>query len=177
MKAKTQTPLIVAALAIVTIGIVVRIFFFAPPVPRMTAAPPKTGLRAGVAELPPAPPPQAETPTDFAPPAAPRASPDMQARAALALVGADSAAEQYWIRAINNPALPDNERKNLIEDLNEAGLANPRNPTADDVPLIVNRLQLIDQLAPAAMDSTNAAAFQEARKDLINMVARLLPAQ
>jgi hypothetical protein len=41
------------------------------------------------------------------------------------------------------------------------------------LPLIKNRLILIDQLAPDAMDKVNAAAFQEARKDLVNMVTRL----
>jgi hypothetical protein len=37
----------------------------------------------------------------------------------------------------------------------------------------VNRIQLIEELAPDAMDDVNAAAFQEAYKDLVNMYVRL----
>ena len=40
--------------------------------------------------------------------------------------------------------------------------------------MIENRIQLIDQLAPGAMDDANAAAFAEARKDLVNMRAKVL---
>lgn len=94
---------------------------------------------------------------------------DPDARAALSFVGADPAAEQYWMVAINNPDLPANERKDLIEDLNEDGLSDPKHPDAQDLPLILNRIQLIEQLAPAAMDQVNAEAFQEAYKDLVNL--------
>ena len=44
------------------------------------------------------------------------------ARAALGLVGTDSDAEAAWMDAINDPNLPANARKDLIEDLNEEGL-------------------------------------------------------
>jgi hypothetical protein len=64
-------------------------------------------------------------------------------------------------------------RSNLIEDLNEDGFADPRNLTANDLPLIQNRIALIEQLAPNAMDQVNAAAFKEAYKDLVNMRAKL----
>jgi len=37
----------------------------------------------------------------------------------------------------------------------------------------VSRLQLIETLAPQAADDTNAAAFAEAYKDLVNMYAKL----
>lgn len=94
---------------------------------------------------------------------------DPDARAALSFVGADPAAEQYWMAAINNPDLPPNERKDLIEDLNEDGLSDPKNPGAQDLPLILNRIQLIEQMAPSAMDQVNAEAFQEAYKDLVNL--------
>ena len=91
---------------------------------------------------------------------------DPGAREALSLVGADPVAEKYWVSAINNPDLPANERKNLIEDLNEDGLSDPKHPSAEDIPLIVNRLRLIEKLAPDAMDQVNADAFAEAGKDL-----------
>jgi hypothetical protein len=103
--------------------------------------------------------------------------PDLQdpvARVALSLVGEDPEAEAYWIYAINNPDLPAHERQDLIEDLNEDGLSDPRNPSIDDLPLIIARLQLIEELVPEAMDQVNADAFQEAYRDLVNLYARLL---
>jgi hypothetical protein len=94
---------------------------------------------------------------------------DPVARAALAWVGADPEAEAYWYGAINDPSLPPNERQNLIEDLNEDGLSDPKNPTADDLPLILSRMLLIEQVGSDAMDTVNADAFQEAYKDLVNL--------
>ena len=96
---------------------------------------------------------------------------DPAARAALSFVGADPDAEAYWMGAINDPNLPAEERKDLIEDLNEDGLSNPKHPGPEDLPLILNRLQLIEELAPDAMDRVNADAFAEAYKDLNNMLA------
>ena len=80
-------------------------------------------------------------------------------------------AEQYWAAAINDPNLPANERKDLIEDLNEDGLSDPKHPGPQDLPLIANRLRLIEELAPSAMDAVNADAFAEAYKDLQNLAA------
>jgi hypothetical protein len=94
------------------------------------------------------------------------------ARLALSFVGADHQANEFYNRTINDPVMTPGHRKNLIEDLNEDGL-NFRNLTQADLPVIQNRLALIDQLAPGAMDKVNAAAFQEARKDLINMAKKL----
>jgi len=96
---------------------------------------------------------------------------DPDARTALSLVGTDPAAEQYWMEAINDPTLPAGERKDLIEDLNEDGLSDPHHPGAQDVPLILNRLRLIEGLAPGAMDQVNAQAFAEAYKDLTDMLS------
>lgn len=100
---------------------------------------------------------------------------DPRAREALARVGIDPKAEEVWAFAINNLELPPNERQDLIEDLNEEGFADPKKLTPADLPVILRRLDLIEQLAPAAMDEVNAAAFKEAYKDLINMRNRLLP--
>jgi hypothetical protein len=94
------------------------------------------------------------------------------ARQALALVGADSAAEAVWLDAINDPSRSAHERSDLIEDLNEDGFPDPHHVTGDDLPLIARRLMLIEQLAPTAMDQTNADAFAEAYKDLVNMYAK-----
>jgi hypothetical protein len=91
------------------------------------------------------------------------------ARVALAFVGTSAPAEQLYRTAIDDLALSPNARKNLIEDLNETGFADPKHLTSADLPLIQKRLALIEQLAPQTKDRTNAAAFVEARKDLLNM--------
>jgi hypothetical protein len=80
---------------------------------------------------------------------------------------------KFCQQAINDPVLTRGHRSNLIEDLNEDGFADPRNLTANDLPLIQNRIALIEQLAPNAMDQVNAAAFKEAYKDLVNMRAKV----
>ena len=98
---------------------------------------------------------------------------DPAARAALKRVGSDPDAERYWLAAINNPFLPPDERQDLIEDLNEDGLSDPKNPRPNDLPLIETRIRLIEQLMPEALDKVNSEAFKEAHKDLVNMQARL----
>ncbi|MSU21579.1 MAG: hypothetical protein EXS30_09310 [Pedosphaera sp.] len=94
-------------------------------------------------------------------------------RIALSLVGLDADADQVWLWAINDRSLSANTRKDLIEDLNEDGFPDPKNPTMDDMPLIENRIELIEEFAGNAMDDVNFAAFQEAYKDLVNMWLRL----
>jgi len=98
---------------------------------------------------------------------------DPLAREALSYVGADPEAEEVWADAINNPDLPPNERKDLIEDLNEDGFPDPKNITEEDLPLILSRLRLIEAHGPYALDDVNAAAFGEAYKDLVQMYLRL----
>lgn len=108
------------------------------------------------------------------PPKAPRPPPDEQARASLALVGTDPAAEQYWLATINNPDVPAKERKDLIEDLADVGYTNIRNPTPEDLQVVAYRLQLIQQLAQNPMDTTNAKALTEAQKDLTKTATKAL---
>jgi len=95
------------------------------------------------------------------------------AREAMALVGADPAAEVLWEQAINDPKLTKNQRQDLIEDLNEEGFADPKKLTTADIPLIANRLELIERMAPQAMDDANLDAFNEAHKDLTKMLEKL----
>jgi hypothetical protein len=95
---------------------------------------------------------------------------DPLARAALSLVGADPEAEAYWTAAINDPSLPANERQDLIEDLNEDGLTDPHHLAEADIFMIENRIELIEEQAPYAMDQVNSDAFQEAEKDLLNLL-------
>lgn len=100
---------------------------------------------------------------------------DPLARAALNSVGKDPAANAYWVSAINDPSLPSEERKDLIEDLNEDGLSDPHNPGPQDMPLIAARIRLIESLAPSAMDQVDAKAFAEAEKDLTGMMNGQIP--
>ena len=95
---------------------------------------------------------------------------DPMARVALNFVGSDPDADSYWIGAINDSSLPAEERKDLIEDLNEDGLSNPRHPAARDLPLILRRIRRIEQLVPLAMDDVNRDAFAEAYKDLVGLL-------
>jgi hypothetical protein len=95
---------------------------------------------------------------------------DPMARVALNFVGSDPDADSYWIGAINDSSLPAEERKDLIEDLNEDGLSNPRHPAARDLPLILRRIRRIEQLVPLAMDDVNRDAFAEAYKDLTGLL-------
>jgi hypothetical protein len=95
---------------------------------------------------------------------------DPEARVALNFVGTDPEADAYWIGAISDPGLPPEERKDLIEDLNEDGFPDPDHPGPADASLITARIQLIEQLAPYAMDQVDARAFAEAEKDLVGML-------
>ena len=96
------------------------------------------------------------------------------ARLALNFAGADSQANELYQQAINDPVLTKNHRKNLIEDLNQDGFSDLKNLSAQDLPLIENRISLIEQLAPNATDPVNVAAFKEAYKDLLKMRERIL---
>jgi hypothetical protein len=111
-------------------------------------------------DLEPLPPPEPAVPVQVA-------------RFALGFVGADPQAEEVWYEAINDPNMSPKARQDLIEDLNEEGFPDPKNITEADLPLIYSRIALIEQVAPDAMDDVNAAAFNEAYKDLVNMLVRL----
>jgi hypothetical protein len=95
------------------------------------------------------------------------------AREALAGVGSDPHAEEVWTTAINDPAMSAHQRSDLIEDLNESGFEDPSNVQPHELPIVLNRLALIEDLAPSAMDDVNAAAFAEAHKDLTKIAERL----
>lgn len=98
---------------------------------------------------------------------------ERRARVALGMIGFDPDADEVWIQIINDPSVSANARHDLIEDLNEDGFADPDNPTLDELPMIEYRIELIEDLLPYAMDKVNSDAFNEARKDLVNMVDRL----
>ncbi|HEX8522541.1 MAG TPA: hypothetical protein VF669_09820 [Tepidisphaeraceae bacterium] len=100
--------------------------------------------------------------------------PNDVAREALALVGADPQAEAVWLQAINDPALTPNQRQDLIEDLNENGFEDPGHVKPEELPLVLSRIELIESVAPNAMDKVNADAFAEAYKDLTNIAGKLM---
>jgi hypothetical protein len=120
--------------------------------------------------------PNASAPQTARPlPAMPKARPKPAAPAANAGAAADPnivRPEAVWENAINDPTVPPNERKDLIEDLNQDGFPDPDHVTSDDLPLIVARLNLIESIGPNAIDDVNDAAFHEAYKDLQNMAAQ-----
>jgi hypothetical protein len=96
-------------------------------------------------------------------------------RVALAYVGANEQAIQLYHSAINDPSLSPDQRRNLIEDLNQDGLSNRRNPTPDDLKIIANRYELAQaylQQPYVQNDPVATAAFQEALKDLTQMLQR-----
>jgi len=86
---------------------------------------------------------------------------DPEARVALFFVGEDSEATAYWMGAINDPAVPAEERKDLIEDLNQDGLSNPRDLTMVDLPLIEKRIELIEEVAPMAWTKSMVTLLQK----------------
>jgi hypothetical protein len=142
----------------------------APPVPAVAPAPPTPPPQP----IPPAPPPRRAAPPAQAANAQGVHPSVPVARVALSFVGADAGAEAIWAGTINDPTVPAEARKDLIEDLNEDGFPDPHQVTAADLPLIMSRMDLIEQMAPDAMDDVNAAAFAEAYKDLTNMMVKAL---
>jgi hypothetical protein len=104
------------------------------------------------------------------------------ARLALAYVGANQQAAQLWHMAILDPALQPDQKRNLVEDLNQDGLGNRKMPTPEDLKLIVNRYALTQaylQQDYVQNDKVLNAAFREADKDLrkmLEMAAATVPA-
>jgi hypothetical protein len=93
---------------------------------------------------------------------------DPLAREALIFVGLDEDAEMYWFAAIQDPTLPTSERQDLIDDLNEEGLPDPKHPTMDDLPLILSRLEIIKEIAPSVPEGLD---WKESYDDLLNLAA------
>ncbi|MFO0985004.1 MAG: hypothetical protein U1E76_25285 [Planctomycetota bacterium] len=99
--------------------------------------------------------------------------PELLARAALRLVGVDQAAERTWIAAIDQATLAPDARSNLIEDLNEDGFPDL---TTSPRPICRSSSRAFASSSasrPARWTDVNAAAFEEAYKDLIDMLVQL----
>lgn len=133
---------------------------------RPSARSTNTGNLAASKTSPPAP----EQPASLDP-----AAREQLGRMALSHVGADPVADEIWVWLINDAELSPEVRADLIEDLNENGFSDGDGSVAtiEDLPVIENRLLLIEENAPFALDDTNAAAFAEAYNDLAEMWWRL----
>ncbi|BCU79518.1 hypothetical protein llg_42330 [Luteolibacter sp. LG18] len=97
------------------------------------------------------------------------------ARAALAYVGANEQALDLFHTALFDQSLMPDQKRNLVEDLNEGGLANRRSPTPEDLQIISNRYALTQyylQQDYVRNDRVLNGAFHEADKDLRNMLDR-----
>jgi len=94
------------------------------------------------------------------------------ARVALNYAGASRQANELYRSAINDPGLKVDQRRELIEDLNQDGFENLKNPTPRDLELMKNRLDLINLYRNDADHKVVVGAFKEAEKDLLNMLAK-----
>jgi hypothetical protein len=95
------------------------------------------------------------------------------ARVALEFVGANDQALDLYHMATQDPALKPDQRRNLVEDLNQDGLESAKNPTPDDLKIIARRYALTQtylQQDDVRRDVVLEAAFREAAKDLANML-------
>jgi hypothetical protein len=144
----------------------------APPVAAPKIPPTETSRPVQLANTDLVPVAQIKTPNASTglPPKAAAPIQDPAARVALSLVGADPEAEQYWLAAIFDPSLPDHERADLMEDLNEDGLSDPKHPSAEDLVLIWNRLPPLEA-AIAQADEFMLPHLLEAYKDLNHLLA------
>lgn len=97
------------------------------------------------------------------------------ARLALAYVGVSPQAAHLYHTAILDPALLPDQKRNLVEDLNQDGLANRKTPTPEDLRIIANRYTLTQaylQQDYVQNDPLLLAAFKEAHKDLQKMLEK-----
>jgi hypothetical protein len=97
------------------------------------------------------------------------------ARLALAFVGASPQAVPLWHNAILDPSLTADQKRNLVEDLNEDGLVNKKTPTPEDLTIIARRYALTQaylQQDYVLNDRMLNAAFREADKDLRNLLQK-----
>ncbi len=97
------------------------------------------------------------------------------ARLALTYVGANEQAAELFHTAVLDQTLTPDQKRNLVEDLNQDGLSNTRNPTPEELKIIANRYKLTQaylQQDYVLNDKLLNAAFREADKDLRNMLQR-----
>jgi len=97
------------------------------------------------------------------------------ARVALAFVGANQQAGELFHTAVLDQALLPDQKRELVEDLNQDGLSNKKAPTPEELKIIANRYALTQtylQQDYVQNDKVLSAAFREADKDLRNMLQK-----
>ncbi|HOX58412.1 MAG TPA: hypothetical protein P5205_15220 [Candidatus Paceibacterota bacterium] len=97
------------------------------------------------------------------------------ARLALTYVGVNDQAAGLFHTAVFDQTLTPDQKRNLIEDLNQDGLSNTRSPTPEELQIITKRYELTQaylQQDYVLNDKLLNAAFREADKDLRNMLQR-----
>ncbi|MEK7951516.1 hypothetical protein [Luteolibacter soli] len=97
------------------------------------------------------------------------------ARLALSYVGANPQALELYHTALLDPSITPDQKHDLVEDLNQDGIIDRKNPTPDDLQVIAKRYELTQaylQEPYVQGDKTLNAAFHEADKDLRNMLDR-----
>jgi hypothetical protein len=103
------------------------------------------------------------------------------ARLALAYVGNSDQAVELFHAAVLDPTLKPDQRRELVEDLNQDGLSSKKNFSPADLKVIARRYELTQaylQQDYVLADQTLNAAFHEADKDLAKMLQRgLTPAK
>ena len=68
---------------------------------------------------------------------------------------------------MENDALSQSERQDLVDDLNEEGLPDPKHPTVEDLPLLLARLELLEE---AELHFADRYDFREPRNDLLQLI-------
>jgi hypothetical protein len=97
------------------------------------------------------------------------------ARLALAFVGASPQAAELFHTAVLDQALLPDQRRELVEDLNQDGLSNKKTPTPEDLKIIASRYALTQAYLLqdyVLNDKVLNAAFREADKDLRNLLQK-----
>ena len=97
------------------------------------------------------------------------------ARVALSYVGANAQALDLYHTALLDPSLLPDQKRNLVEDLNQDGITNRKAPTPEDLQIIAKRYELTQaylQQGYVQNDPVLNAAFREADKDLRKMLER-----
>lgn len=97
------------------------------------------------------------------------------ARLALAFMGANQQAGELFPTAVLDQALLPDQKRELVEDLNQDGLSNEKAPTPEELKIVANRYALTQtylQQDYVLNDQVLSAAFREADKDLRNMLQK-----
>lgn len=103
------------------------------------------------------------------------ASKEALGRVALTYVGANDQATELFHTAVLDTALKPDHRRELVEDLNQDGLSNKKDPSPADLEIIAKRYALTQaylQQDYVQNDKVLNAAFREADKDLANLLQR-----